>query len=147
MRRTLFFATLMLAIAPAVYGREGLVYLTKPEGQDPRFTLTALRHDDGAVLVKVVVPPDSPLYKCSYLRLDIRDMVKGKGRILLTTKLATSKTEKGEIVARFQIHDSLAQKACVGFAWEATRGKLSGDAKLARIKDYITDKKPKPAGS
>jgi len=47
-------------------------------------------------------------------------MVKGKGRILLTTRLATSKIEKGEILARFQIHDSLAQKACVGFTWEAS---------------------------
>jgi len=43
MRRTLFLATLILAVAPAVHGREGLVYLTKPDGPDPRFTLTAIR--------------------------------------------------------------------------------------------------------
>jgi len=143
MRRTLFFATLMLAIAPAVRGWEHREPLSKREGEDPRFTLTALRHKDGAVLVKFVVPAQSPYRKCSCLRLEVED----KGVVLLWTKLATSETEKGDIVAGFQIHDSLAQKAYIAFAWDGDEEMPFPRAKLVRIMDYITDWKPKPAGS
>ena len=107
-------------------------------GEELDFHLTAERDNGGNVLVKFVVPRDSPLQKASNLRLEIRD----DKRIVLWSTLDARKGDDGATTAGFQIHDSLAKGASIGIAYNAgpndRGGMYSYQVPLA---EYITDRK------
>ena len=106
-------------------------------GEELDFQLTAERDVGGNVLVKFVVPRDSPLQEASYLRLEIRD----DQRIVLWSQLASRKGDDGATTAGFQIHDSLAKGASIGIAYDAgpkDRGMYSYQVPVA---EYIKNRK------
>ena len=101
------------------------------------FQLKAERGQDGAVVVSMTIPRDSPLQKASYLRLEIRD----DKRILLWSSLDNRKRDDGSTTAGFQIHDSLAKGAFIGIAYDGGPNDRGMSAYLVPVAEYITDRK------
>lgn len=135
-------AAMIVAGSVAAYGRElnrrvhpkGAQNVVDGTGETLDFQLTAEGAEDGSVLVKVVIPSGSELQKTSYLRLEI---VKD-GQILLWSKLATRKGKDGAMRTGFQIHDSLAKHAFVGFAYDAGAKDRTMATYQVPVAEYIT---------
>ena len=106
-------------------------------GETLDFRLEAERGEDGTVLVNIVIPPDSPLQKASYLRLEI---IQGK-RILLWSVLHSRKRDDGSTTAGFQIHDTLAKDAFIAIAYNAGPNDRGMYAYQIPITEYIKDRK------
>ena len=137
---------ILLLTAVATSGRE-LIRLVAPvggenvvrsSGEKLNFRLTADRADDGSLVVRLSVPPESELSKAAYYRLEIvRD-----GQVLLWAQLATRSEADGTVTAGLQIHESLAKDAYLSAAYEgngARRPPLW--AYRIPIADYVTKTK------
>lgn len=147
MKRFLLMAAVMLAVAGSlvVWGRELGVYVHPKDGENVverggqklKFTMTAQKSEHGSVLVKMTIPAESNVADASYLRLEI---VKD-GKILLWTRLASSRADDGSISAGFQIHESLVKDAYVGITYNADRVKRGGMMTyLVPVAEYVTER-------
>ena len=108
--------------------------------QGLKFTLSAIRVSDTAVLVRIEIPRAGNLKTLKGVNLYIG---KGNGSPFVSAALQTTPDKNGSLIASFQLSPELADKGCIELVTISPTATLSNALYYSVVlKGYITISKP-----